>query len=82
MIAMEKPKEITTNKTLIFLLETFLNALVKTPTSLTFQMRSRFEPKCRKLLKSFSELDPNPPLSSNFAKETSVDKNEQRVKNE
>jgi hypothetical protein len=74
MIAMEKPKAITTNKTLIFLLETFLNALVKTPTSLTFQMRSKFEPKCRKLLKGFSELDPNPSPSSNSAKQTSVDK--------
>ena len=82
MIAMEKPKAITTNKTLIFLLEIFLNALVKTPTSFTFQTHSRFEPKCRKLLKGFSELDPNPSSSSNFAKQTYVDKNEQGIKNE
>jgi hypothetical protein len=35
MMAMEKPKAMTTNITLIFLLETFLNALVKTPKCFT-----------------------------------------------
>jgi len=54
MIAIEKPQAMTTNNTRIFLLETFLNALAKTPISFTLQKRSRFDSKHRELLKSFS----------------------------
>ena len=45
MIAMEKPKAITTNNTLIFLLETFLIALVKVPKITHLYILAALNPK-------------------------------------
>jgi hypothetical protein len=57
MIAMEKPKAMTTSSVRAFLLETFLIALVKVPTIV--RLAAVFLKKSR-LLNRFSELDQNP----------------------